>query len=170
MKLIVTPKNNFTLRFATKKDVNLILSLILELARYEELEHEVVATSEDLQESLFGKRQNAEVIIGEFKGKPVAFALFFHNYSTFLGKNGIYLEDLYVMPDHRGNGFGKILMSYLAQLAVERNCGRLEWWVLDWNQPALNFYRSIGAQPMDEWTVQRISGIALSNLAKEFHT
>ena len=121
---------------------------------------------EILKESLFGERKNAEVIIGYYNKEPVGFALFFHNFSTFLGKNGIYLEDLYVKPEMRGKGFGKTLLSHLAKLAKERDCGRLEWWVLDWNKPAIDFYKKIGAKPMDEWTVFRLTGEDLDKTAK----
>lgn len=165
---IKTKLDKFTIRDATEADVGLILSFIKELAEYEKLLHEVVATEETLRESLFGSRQVAEVIIGEWAERPVAFALFFHNFSTFLGRPGIYLEDLYVKPEMRGKGIGKIMLAYLARLAEERNCGRLEWWVLDWNEPAIKFYRAIGAEPMDEWTVQRVAGKALKKLAAEF--
>ncbi|MEE9144280.1 MAG: GNAT family N-acetyltransferase, partial [Candidatus Binatia bacterium] len=129
---------------------------------------EVVATEELLRETLFGDRPVAEVILGHFDGEPVGFALFFHNYSPFLGRPGIYLEDLYVKPEMRGKGFGRIMLSYVARLAKERRCGRLEWSVLDWNEPALKFYKSIGAVPMDEWTTQRVTGDALDLLAAEF--
>ena len=156
------------IRFATVKDVPLILLLIKELAAYEKLDNEVTATEEMLKESLFTGRKNAEVIIGEYAGSPVAFALFFHNFSTFLGKNGIYLKDLYVKSEFRGKGFGKTMLAYLAKLAKDRNCGRLEWWCLDWNKPALNFYKSIGAEPMEDWTVQRVAGKALDKLASEY--
>jgi len=138
------------------------------LAEYEKLTHEVVATEELLRETLFGDRPVAEVILGHFDGEPVGFALFFHNYSTFLGRPGIYLEDLFVKPEMRRKGFGRIMLSYVARLAKERRCGRLEWSVLDWNEPALKFYKSIGAVPMDEWTTQRVTGNALDLLAAEF--
>ena len=145
------------------------MSFIKELAEYEKLSSEVIATEEILTESLFGERSSsAEVVIGYYKKKPVAFALFFHNFSTFLGKPGLYLEDLFVNPEMRGKGIGKVLISYLACLAKERGCGRFEWWVLDWNKPAIQFYQSIGARPMDEWTVQRVDGEALDQLAAEF--
>jgi GNAT superfamily N-acetyltransferase len=128
----------------------------------------VVATEETLRASLFGARRTAEVLIGEWDGEPVAFALFFHNFSTFLGRPGIYLEDLYVTPALRSRGIGRVLLAYLARLARERGCGRLEWSVLDWNEPALRVYRAIGAVPMDEWTVQRVTGAALDQLADQF--
>ena len=126
-----------------------------------------MATEEVLRESLFGDRRNAEVILAYWQNQPVGFALFFHNFSTFLGRPGLYLEDLYIVPEARGKGFGKTMMIYLAKLAKERNCGRFEWWVLDWNAPALEFYRSLGAIPMSEWTVQRLTGEALDRLAAE---
>jgi GNAT superfamily N-acetyltransferase len=159
---------NFKINFATSSDIPLILQFIKELAEYEKLLHEVVATEELLKETLFGSKSHAEVIIGYLEEKPVSFALFFHNFSTFLGKPGIYLEDLYVKPEARGQGIGKIMLSYLAKLAKDRNCGRLEWWVLDWNETAINFYKSIGAKPMDEWTVYRVTGQELNNLANDF--
>lgn len=159
---------NFEIRNANVSDVSIILGFIRELAEYEKLLDQVIATEESLKETLFGKKPFAEVIIGEVNSQPVAFAIFFHNYSTFLGKPGLYLEDLYVKPELRGQGFGKIILSYLAKIAVERNCGRLEWWVLDWNEPALEFYRKIGARPMSEWTVQRLEGESLKNLAKVY--
>jgi GNAT superfamily N-acetyltransferase len=150
---------------ATEADVGSILEFIRDLARYEKLEHEVVATEEKLRTTLFGKKRVAEVIFMEESGVKVGIALFFHNYSTFLAQPGIYLEDLYVKPEHRGKGYGKRLLGYLAKLAVERGCGRLEWSVLDWNTPAIDFYRSIGAEPMSEWTVQRLTGAVLTRFA-----
>lgn len=166
-RLIPTKHEHFKIRFAEEKDIKLILDFIKELADYEKLLHEVVATEEILMESLFDRRA-AEVIIGEHDGEPVGFALFFHNFSTFLGRPGIYLEDLYVRPEMRGKGYGKTLLSFLAKLAIERNCGRFEWWCIDWNEPSINFYKSIGALPMDEWTVYRVHNEALINLANEF--
>ncbi len=157
--------SNFDIRFATEKDVPLILQFIKELADYEKLLHEVVATEEILRETLFGEKSHAEVILGYLNHEPVSFALFFHNFSTFLGKPGIYLEDLYVKPEARGNSVGQKMLAYLAQLAKKRKCGRLEWWVLDWNDPAIKFYKKIGAIPMDEWTVFRVTGEALDKLA-----
>ncbi|CCD05145.1 TPA: N-acetyltransferase family protein [Legionella pneumophila] len=159
---------NFKIRFAILSDVPLILQFIKELAEYEQLLHEVVATEDILQETLFGPKSHAEVVIGYLEEKPVSFALFFHNFSTFLGRPGIYLEDLYVRPEARGQGIGKMMLSYLAALAKNRKCGRLEWWVLDWNETAINFYKSIGAKPMDEWTVYRVTEQALDNLANGF--
>ncbi|NKF07585.1 GNAT family N-acetyltransferase [Clostridium gasigenes] len=162
-----TKLDDFKLRFAEIKDVSLILEFIRELADYEKMLHEVVTTEEVLIESLF-ERKMAEVIIGEYKNKPVAFALFFHNFSTFLGRPGTYLEDLYVKPEMRGKGIGKIMLSFLAKLSVERKCGRLEWWCLDWNEPSIKFYKQMGAVPMDEWTVYRVHDDALDKLAMKF--
>lgn len=153
------------IRPATEDDVPIILSLIRELAEYERLSHEVVATEGLLRESLFGAWRGAEVLIACCKGAPAGFALFFHSFSTFLGRPGIYLEDLYVKPEFRGRGIGRALLTHLARLAKERGCGRLEWAVLDWNEPAIKLYKSIGAVPMDEWTVYRVTGEALETLA-----
>lgn len=153
------------LRLAQRADVPLILKFIQGLAEYERLADSVVATEARLAETLFGDRPYAEVIIAEWDGAPAGFALFFHNYSTFLARPGIYLEDLFVDPAFRGRGIGKALLVRLAQLAVERNCGRLEWSVLDWNEPAIGFYRSLGAIAMDEWTINRVTGEALERLA-----
>jgi len=167
--VVTTSIANFTIRNATATDVPLILSFIKELAEYENLSSEVIATEEVLTESLFGEpSSSAEVVIGYYKNEPVAFALFLHNFSTFLGKPGLYLEDLYVNPEMRGKGIGKVLILYLANLAKKRGCGRFEWWVLDWNKSAIQFYHSIGARPMDEWTVQRVDGETLDQLAAEF--
>ncbi len=157
--------SDLKIRFATENDAHLILQFIKELAEYEQLLSEVIATEENLKETLFGTKPHAEVILGYIEEKPVGFALFFHNYSTFLAKPGLYLEDLYVSPDARGQGVGKMMLAYLAKLAIERGYGRFEWWVLDWNEPAIKFYRQLGAKPMDEWTVQRVSGQALYDLA-----
>ncbi len=153
------------IREATEGDVPLILSLIRELAEYERLAHEVVATEGSLRETLFGGRPYAEVLIAEHEGRAAGFALFFHNFSTFLGRPGIYLEDLYVKPEFRGAGIGKKLLARLAKLEKERGCGRLEWWVLDWNEPSIGFYKRLGAVPMDDWTVYRVTGEALEDLA-----
>ena len=155
----------FRIRFASAEDVPLILRFIRDLARYERLEHEVVATEEILWQTLFGQRAYAEVLIGEASGEPAGFALFFHNFSTFIGKPGIYLEDLFVKPEYRGRGFGKALLARLAQLATERNCGRVEWAVLDWNTSAIDFYQSIGAVMMKDWRIFRLKGEALDKLA-----
>ena len=160
--------NNFNIRFAKREDTELVLDFIKELADYEELLDEVVADKQTLENSLFD-REMAEVIIAEYKDKAVGFALFFHNFSTFLGKPGIYLEDLYVKPEYRGKGFGKKLLAFLADLTVKRDCGRLEWWVLDWNKPSIEFYESLGAKAMDEWTVYRLTGESLENLAGELN-
>lgn len=164
--LVETKVKNFYLRFAEEKDVSIILDFIKELADYEKLSAEVVATEEILNESLF-ERKMAEVIIGEFDGKPVGFALFFHNFSTFLGKPGIYLEDLYVKPQMRGKGLGKAMLSFLSELAIERDCGRLEWSCLDWNKSSIDFYKNLNAVPMEDWTVYRLSNKSLSDLAKK---
>ena len=152
-------------RSAERRDVPLILRYIRELARYEKLEEEVVATEEILEEWLFDK-EKAEVIFAVVEGKEVGFALFFHNFSTFLGRAGIYLEDLYVEPAHRGQGIGTALFRELARIAVARGCGRLEWWCRDGNTPSIDFYRSLGAEATDDWTVYRISGETLSKLAE----
>ena len=144
----------------------LILSFIRELAEYERLSDEVVATEEALRAHLFGERPVAEVVIGEEGGTPAGFALFFHSFSTFLGRPGIYLEDLYVRPESRGRGVGRALLVHLARLAKERGCGRLEWSVLDWNEPAIGFYGRLGASPVDGWTVFRVTGEALEELAR----
>ena len=157
-----------TIRFATVDDVPLIRRLIRGLAAYEKLLDEAVATEADLRDSLFGESPGAEVLIAERGGDAAGFALFFHNYSTFLGRRGLYLEDLFVLPAHRGHGLGRALMARLARLATERNCGRFEWWVLDWNESAIRFYESLGARAMDEWTVYRLSGEPLARLAAEW--
>ena len=157
--------DSFEIKTATVQDVPLILSFIKELAEYEKLLHEVVATEDILKETLFCKKAHAEVIIGYLDHQPVSFALYFHNFSTFLGRPGIYLEDLFVRPAARGKGIGQKMLAYLAYLAKERNCGRLEWWVLDWNETAIGFYKRIGAKAMDEWTVYRVTDEALDNLA-----
>jgi GNAT superfamily N-acetyltransferase len=153
------------IRAATEEDVPLLLSLIRELAEYERLSHEVVATEETLRDALFGGRQVAETLLAYLGAEPVGFALFFHNFSTFLGRPGIYLEDLYVRPACRGAGVGRALLVHIAGLARDRNCGRLEWSVLDWNEPAIGFYESIGASPVSGWTVYRVTGKALEDLA-----
>jgi GNAT superfamily N-acetyltransferase len=165
---IPTKIPDFKIRPATEGDVPVILSFIKELAQYEKLSHEVAATEETLRETLFGDRRVAEVIIGFFGDSPVSFALFFHSYSTFLGRPGIYLEDLFVRTEMRRKGIGRVMLTYLANLAKERRCGRLEWSVLDWNEPAIRLYRSLGAVAMDEWTINRLTGEALDRLAGEF--
>jgi GNAT superfamily N-acetyltransferase len=150
---------------ATETDVPLILKLIEELAEYERLSQQCVATEELLREALFGERRFAEVVIAFYHDEPAGFALFFHNFSTFLARPGIYLEDLYVFPHLRGNGIGKALLVYLAQTAKERNCGRLEWAALDWNERAISFYKSLGAVPLDDWTTFRMTSDAIAALA-----
>jgi len=158
-------QHTFSIRPATADDAGTILGFIEELADYEKLTHEVVATEALLRETLFGERQVAEVLLGRCDDTPVGFALFFHNFSTFLGRPGIYLEDLYVKPEFRGNGLGRLLLQYIAALAKERQCGRVEWSVLDWNEPSIQFYRSLEAKPLDEWTMFRLTGDALESLA-----
>ncbi|MBR2496515.1 MAG: GNAT family N-acetyltransferase [Clostridia bacterium] len=153
------------IRFATETDVKTILEFIKELASYENLLGEVVATEELLTEWIFDKKK-AEVLLLEVENKPVGFALFFHNFSTFLGKAGIYLEDLFVKKEYRGKGYGKALLKELAKIAVKRGCGRLEWSCLDWNKPSIDFYLSLSAKPMDEWTIYRLQGQDLTNFAK----
>ncbi len=162
-------KSMIRIRPAVKADCALVLSFITELALYEKLAHEVVATVEILEESLFGAKPYAEVLIAELDGQAVGYALFFYSFSTFLGRPGIYLEDIYVTPTKRGHGVGKTIMTHIARLAVERKCGRFEWSVLDWNEPSIQFYRSIGAVSMDGWTVQRVTGQALFDLAAMTH-
>ena len=156
------------MRQARAEDCGLILALIRELAEYEKLTHEVVATEEVLRETLFGEHPAAEVVFGEYRGKVVGYALFFQNFSTFTGRPGIYLEDIYVKPEMRGRGYGKCLLTYVAKLAVARKCTRMEWSVLDWNKPSIEFYRALGASAMDEWTVQRLAGPALVDVAGIF--
>ena len=155
-------------RYAEEKDAALILQFIKDLAKYENMLDEVVATEELLSEWIF-KKEKAEVIFVLEENQEVGFALFFHNFSTFLGRAGIYLEDLYVKPEYRGKGYGKALLKKLAQIAVERGCGRLEWWCLDWNKPSIDFYLSLGAEPMEDWTVYRIAGESLNKLAGDGH-
>ena len=152
-------------RYAERKDVTLILNFIKELADYEKMLDEVVADEKTLEEWIFNK-QKAEVIFALEDNKEVGFALFFHNFSTFLGKAGIYLEDLYVRPEYRGKGYGKAILKKLASIAVERGCGRLEWWCLDWNKSSIDFYLSLGAEPMSDWTVYRLAGDTLLNLVE----
>lgn len=154
-----------TITIATEEDAPLILAFIKALAEYERLADAVVATEAGLLKSLFGPRPYAECVIARWNGEPAGFALFFHNFSTFLAQPGIYLEDLFVKPEFRGKGLGRSLLRHLARLAVERDCGRLEWSVLDWNESAIGFYKSIGAAPLDEWTIFRLRGDALSRLA-----
>ena len=154
------------IRNARPEDIPLILSFIKELAQYEKLSHAVVATEELLRNHLFGPYPKAEVIIASYDGEDVGFALFFHNFSTFVGRPGLYLEDLFVRDTMRGKGIGKALLVHLAKIAVERNCGRFEWAVLDWNTPAIEFYKSLGAEPIDDWTIFRIAGDPLRELAR----
>jgi GNAT superfamily N-acetyltransferase len=153
------------IRSAASEDVPLILRLIRELAQYEKLLHEVVATEEALHRHLFGAKAMAEVLIAEWQGQAAGFALFFHNYSTFLAKPGIYLEDLFVSPEFRGHGIGRALLQHIAGLAIDRGCGRFEWAVLAWNQPAIGFYRNLGAREMSDWRIYRVTGDALASLA-----
>jgi GNAT superfamily N-acetyltransferase len=159
------PRARVEIRPATVDDVPLVLRFIRELAEYEHLADQVVATEDVLRETLFGVEPRAEVVFAMMDGSAAGFALFFHDYSTFLGRLGLYLEDLYVRPELRSRGIGSALLAHLAHLAIERGCGRLEWSVLDWNEPALAFYRSIGAQPVQGWTVHRLDGDALAKLA-----
>lgn len=156
---------SISIRPATPADIGQILQLICELAEYEKLLDRVVATQSMLRESLFGERPRAEVLIAEVDGQVAGFALFFHNFSTFVGRAGLYLEDLYVRPQFRQLSIGKTLLSRLAKIAVERDCGRFEWSVLDWNEPAISFYKKLGATALDEWTVFRVDGEALQRLA-----
>lgn len=165
-KLIDTKIENYKLRFAEKKDIPLILELIKKLAQYENMLDDVTATEETLMDSIF-VRNVAEVIIGEYDGKPVSQAIFFYNFSTFDGKLGIYLEDIYVEPEFRGKDLGKILLKYVAKLAIERDCQRFEWACLDWNEPSIKFYKRLGAVQKDEWVIFRVSGDALTDLANE---
>ena len=156
----------FTISQASRSDVPQILQFIRALAEYEHMENDVVATEALLEEWLFDK-EKAEVLIAREDDTPVGFALYFHNFSTFLGRAGIYLEDLFVLEEYRGRGYGKALLRKLAQITVERGCGRLEWCCLDWNQPSIDFYRSLGAVPMSDWTIYRLTGETLNNMAKE---
>ncbi len=155
-----------SISIATEADLPLVLDFIRGLAEYERLADSVVATEEGLRATLFGPRPYAECVIARWQGEPAGFALFFHNYSTFLGRPGVYLEDLFVKPELRGKGVGRELLKYLAKVAVERNCGRLEWSVLDWNESAIGFYKSLGAVPLDDWTIFRMRGEALARLAE----
>ncbi len=162
----MTTKPSLEIRFAQPHDVANIYRFILELARFEKLEHEVCGTELDLHNSLFGEKPTCEAVLARLDDQPVGFALFFHNYSTFLARKGLYLEDLYVSPEARGFGVGKALLKFLAKTAVDRGCGRFEWWVLDWNVKAIEFYKSLGAEPMDQWTVFRVDGASLTQLAQ----
>ena len=162
--------SEFRIEPATESDIPLILSFIKGLAQYEGLAQEVVATEENLRESLFGPRASAEVVIAYSATEPVGFAVFFHNYSTFLGRPGLYLEDPFVLPEWRSRGLGRALLGYVARIAVTRDCGRLEWSVLDWNEPAIRFYRALGARPKDEWTIYSLTGEALEQLSGELNS
>ena len=154
-----------TFRFAEERDTPLILDFIKWLADYEQLLDQVVADEATLTDQLFRKK-NAEVLFALEDGKEVGFALFFHNFSTFLGRSGLYLEDLFILPEHRGKGYGKAILQKLAAIALERGCGRMKWWCLDWNKPSIDFYRSLGAEPMSDWTVYRLTGETLNSLAE----
>lgn len=165
---IATGLPGLTLRHAERADAALVLGFVHRLAAYEKLSHEVVATVADFERTLFGERPFAEVVIAELDGAPAGFILWFSNYSTFLGKPGIHIEDLFVLPELRGRGFGKCLLAYVARLACSRGWGRVEWSVLDWNAPARRFYESIGAEAKTEWVLQRLSGAALERLAQAF--
>lgn len=167
MALRVALKTMLNIRDATEGDTLLILQLIRELAEYEKLAHEVVATETQLRKNLFDANPQAEVVIAEWEGETAGFALFFHNFSTFMGRQGLYLEDLFVRPAFRGKGIGKALLKQLARNAVERDCGRFEWAVLDWNTPAREFYVSLGAKPVSEWDIFRVTGESLQRLAEE---
>lgn len=156
--------NQLTFRYATEEDTTLILRFIKDLARYEKMEDQVVATEELLREWIFDQKK-AEVLFAMCDGEEIGFALFFHNFSTFLGRAGIYLEDLFVKPEQRGQGYGKAILKKLAAIAVERGCGRLEWWCLDWNQSSIDFYLAMGAEQMSDWTTYRVAGEALLELA-----
>lgn len=167
MEKYQTKLEGFTIRFAQENECPLILQFIKELADYENLLGEVVATEEILKESIFVKKK-AQVVFGELNGVPVSFALFFNNFSTFLGRAGVYLEDLYVKPEYRNKGIGKIMLAFLGKIAKDNNYGRVEWWCLDWNTSSIEFYKKMGAIPMDEWTVFRVTGENLEKLAGEF--
>ena len=157
---------NIEIRKASAADASLILRFVTELAIYEKAEHEVLATEADIINSLFSGSSTAQALICQVKGEPIGFAVYFYNYSTWLGKNGLYLEDLYVSPESRGTGAGKALLKHLAHIAIENDCGRFEWSVLDWNEPAIKFYQSIGAKPLDEWVGYRLAGEALEKFAR----
>jgi GNAT superfamily N-acetyltransferase len=161
------PSLQFVLRDATSGDAPTIAELVVRLASYENLAQEAIATADDIHAALFGTPSRAYAMLAEIDGKPIGFALWFYNFSTFLGRHGLYVEDVFVEPEYRGHGIGRALFAALAARAVAEKCGRMEWWVLDWNEPARRFYRAIGAQPMTDWTVQRLTGDALHVLAKE---
>jgi GNAT superfamily N-acetyltransferase len=159
--------SNLLIRTSTAEDVPLILDFIRALAEYEKLTHDLTATEVDIRESLFGERPAAECVLAFWESRPAGFAVYFHNYSTFLGRAGLYLEDLFVRPEYRGKGIGRALLLHLAGIAKDRKCGRLEWAVLDWNTPAIDFYRRLGAKPMDEWTVYRLDKKGIARLVDE---
>jgi len=161
-----TADSRLRLRFAEAADLGLIVQLIRELAAYERLANQVVAGEQELRDSLFGSRPSAQVLIAQYDGQPAGFAVFFHNFSTFLGKPGLYLEDLFVRPAYQGKGIGKTLLAFLARIAEERGCGRLEWSVLNWNEAAIRLYQSVDGKPLDEWTVYRVTGAELKSLAR----
>ena len=163
----MSTSSNFKIRPATENDAGTIISLIKELADFERLSHEVVATEDDIRQSLFGERPFAEVLIGDYENVPISYALFFYNFSTFNGKPGIYLEDLYVKPQYRSNGFGRRMLAHIARLAKKQNCVRFEWSVLDWNEPAIRTYDRLNAKPMKAWILYRLTGQALDDLAAE---
>lgn len=156
---------SLVIRPATRSDLSLVLSFIQGLAEYEKLSHLVSATEQTLQDSLFGPHAGAEVLLAFEAGTPVGFAVYFHNFSTFLGVKGLWLEDIFIKPEHRGRGYGKALLLHVARIARERRCGRFEWAVLDWNEPSIEFYKSLGAVPLDDWTIFRVTGDALEKLA-----
>jgi len=158
---------SLNIRPATPEDIGTILEMVRELAEYENLLHQCIATKKQFQTALFGETPVAEALLGELNDEPIAFALFFHNFSTFIGKPGLYLEDLYVKPSFRGRGFGKAFLSHLAQIAIARDCGRFEWTVLDWNEPAIQAYDSIGAASLDDWTIRRLGENGIRKLAEE---
>ncbi|GAB4345456.1 MAG: GNAT family N-acetyltransferase [Flammeovirgaceae bacterium] len=168
MNIHPTKLNNFYLKEATEQDIPLLLAFIQELADYEKLSDEAKATPESLKKWMFGSIPYAFGLIGYEQDKPIAFAIYFHNFSTFMGKPGIYLEDVFVKPEFRGKGYGKTILSFLAKKAVENDFGRVEWSVLDWNKPSIEFYKSIGAYPMDEWTVFRLTGENMRKLAADY--
>lgn len=159
--------SEIVIREAIKEDSALILGFVKDLARFEKAEEEVIATVSDIQESIFGDQSTAKAIIGEMNGEPIGFAVYFYNYSTWLGRNGLYLEDLYISPQNRSLGAGKAMLKYLARKAVFHNCGRFEWSVLDWNEPAIQFYESIGARPKSEWVGYQLAGQALTSFAEQ---
>jgi len=165
---IATPVEGLALRFAAEPDTGTLLALIRELAHYERLSHIVVADEAGLRRALFGERRMTEALIAEYQGEAAGFALFFHNFSTFLGRPGMYLEDIFVRPALRGKGIGRTLFTFVARLAHERGCGRMEWSVLDWNAPAIGFYRGLGAQALEDWTTFRLTGESLREVAGRF--